>query len=141
VYDHVNETNTETGKSYKRRNQLPLFTYTKNMDGTESLQILALLEPILPDNDTLRRTISPLWAIWRTENNPNTGLRSHTFLWNLFRREKTSNAKKTSFLLGLFQHESSDDGKALRLFYLPKIKWGKSEANKPALEEDRQIAP
>ncbi len=141
VYDHVDERNTETGRDYKRRNLLPLFTYNKNMDGSEYLQILALLEPLLPNDETLRRTISPLWAIWRTENNPGTGKKSHTFLWNLFRREKTPTTKKTSFLMGLFQQESSEEGKSLRLFYLPKIKWGESKEPKPALEEIGQTTP
>ncbi len=141
LYDHVDERNTETGKEYQRRNQLPLFTYNKQMDGTESLQILALLEPLLPTDSTLRRTISPLWALWRTEKNANTGQRSDSLLWNLYRREKTPETKKTSFLMGLFQHESSADGKSLRLFYLPRIKWGKSEEAKPALEEAGQTTP
>jgi hypothetical protein len=141
VYDHVNERNTETGQIYKRRNQLPLFTYTKQLDGTEYFQILALLEPILPNSESLRRTIAPLWAIWRTEKNANTGKKSHSFLWNLFRRESTPTTKKTSFLMGLFRHESSGEGKSLRLFYLPKIKWGKPKEAKPALEEHPRTTP
>jgi hypothetical protein len=141
VYDQVDETNTDTGKTYKRRNLLPLFTYNKQMDGAEYLQIFAPLEPLLPTDDTLKRTLSPLWALWRTEKNANTGQRSDSLLWNLYRREKTPETKKTSFLMGLFQHESRDGEKSLRLFYLPKIKWGKSEEGKPSLEEAGQTTP
>lgn len=141
IYDHVDELNTETGQVYKRRNQLPLFAYNKRIDGTEYLQIFALLEPILPNSDTLYRTLSPLWSIWRTEKNENTGKKTHSFLWNLFRREKTPTTKKTSFLLGLFQHESNEDGKSLRLLFLPRIRWGDSKDSKPALEAGVQTTP
>ncbi|HEY5481264.1 MAG TPA: hypothetical protein VIL39_07275, partial [Verrucomicrobiae bacterium] len=61
----------------------------------------------------------PLWSLWRSENNPRAGATSQSLLWNLYRREATPAARKCSLLFGLFQYQSSSEGKDMRLFYIP----------------------
>ena len=91
----------------------------RDHDGSERLQILAPLEPILRENTGVERLYSPIWSIWRSEKNAKTGAYSESFLWNLYRREENKKEKKVTFLFGLFQYRAGEDGKHLRLFYIP----------------------
>ena len=72
-----------------------------------------------PTSKSIERDYSPLWSLWRSENNPKTGATSQSLLWNLYRREATPDAKKCSLLFGLFQYQSGSEGKRMRLFYIP----------------------
>ena len=106
----------------------PLFLYKRGLDGNRRLQILALLEVYTAGSHKVERDLSPLWALWRSEKSEQTGATSQSLLWNLYRREARPESKKCSLLFGLFQYESSSDGKCLRLFYVPLVKTG---ATKP----------
>ena len=119
LYTAVIEKNTQTGAEKKRRAAWPFFTWRRDYDGNERLQILALVEPALPNNRGVERNWSPLWSLWRWEHNPNTGAASQSLLWNLYRRDTTPDSKKCSLLFGLFQYQSVGENKRLRLFYIP----------------------
>jgi hypothetical protein len=119
LYSDVSEKNTETGAARKRRDCWPFFTWHQDFDGKERLQLLAPLEPIVPNNKNVERNYSPLWSIWRAEQNPKTGAASQSFLWNLYRRETTPETKKCSLLFGLFRYQSTPDAKRWHLFYVP----------------------
>jgi hypothetical protein len=119
LYSDLKEANTETGQALHRIDFWPLFTHRKDFDGRERLQVLALLEPLLPANKSVVRDYSPLWSLWRGERNPNTGSSSQSLLWNLYRRETTPETKKCSLLFGLFQYQSGPHGRQWRLFYVP----------------------
>lgn len=141
LYDSVDEDNTETGKGYRRRGFTPFFHYVKDWSGRESLQILAPLETTLPHSDTLRRSLSPLWALWRSEKNPAAGKSSQSFLWNLYRRDTTRDGRKGSLLFGLFRWEKGSAGRSLQFFYLPKLKLGPKDAPNVALEQAGASTP
>jgi len=115
----VLEKNTETGGSSRRADFWPLFTTRRDFDGNKSLQILALLEPILPNNKSIERNYSPLWSLWRSKKNAKTGAASQSLLWNLYHRETGPEAKKLSLLFGLFKYQSTPHGSQWRLFYVP----------------------
>ena len=119
LYDDTVEKNTETGTEERRVDMLPFFTYHRDFNGNSRLQILALIEPVLPDNRGIERNWSPLWSLWRAEDNPKTGAGSHSLLWNLYRSDKTLDSKKISILFGLFQYQSVGETNKLRLFYIP----------------------
>ncbi|HZL13794.1 MAG TPA: hypothetical protein VFC85_06580 [Verrucomicrobiae bacterium] len=121
LFENTVEKNTGTGKDQRRVDMWPFFTWHRDFNGNTRLQILALLEPILPTNDRIERNWSPLWSIWRSEKNPRTDSRSQSLLWNLYRREATPVSKKCSLLFGLFQYQSDSETKKLRLFYLPVL--------------------
>lgn len=87
LYSRTVELNTETRATKTRTDLWPLFTHQRNFDGRSRLQILALLEPILPASKSIDRNYSPLWSIWRSETNPKTGARFQSLLWNLYRQE------------------------------------------------------
>lgn len=141
LYDSVFELNTETGKSMKRRGLTPLFHYHKDWNGRESLQILAPLETTLPHSDTLRRSLSPLWSLWRSEKNPAAGKSSQSFLWNLYRRDTSPEVRRGSVLFGLFRWETRENERSLQFFYLPRMKTGDPAPAKVALEPAPSSTP
>jgi hypothetical protein len=122
LFENTVEKNTATGVDKRRVDAWPFFTYHRDFNGNNRLQILALLEPVLPDNRGIERNWSPLWSLWVSENNPKTGASSQSFLWNLYRHESTPASKKCSLLFGLFQYQSDTEMKRLRLFYIPVFK-------------------
>jgi len=119
LFSHNTETNAETGQFLRRTDCWPLFTARRDMDGNQRLQILALLEPFLPNNKSIERNYSPLWSLWRHEKNVKTGATSQSLLWNLYRREAAPETRKYSLLFGLYQYQSDPKGKCWRLFYVP----------------------
>ncbi len=119
LFENTVEKNTATGVSKRRVDMLPFFTYHRDFNGNSRLQILAPVEPAVPDNRGVERNWSPLWSIWVSENNPQTGASSQSFLWNLYRHQTTPASKKCSLLFGLFQYQSDSEMKKLRLFYIP----------------------
>jgi hypothetical protein len=119
LYSKVDEKNTETGKAFRREDLWPIYTHRHEFNGNESLQVLALLEPIFPNNTSLQRDYSPLYYLWRAEKNPREHTASQSLLWNLYRREAAPQSKKISLLFGLFQYESNMEERRWRLCYIP----------------------
>jgi hypothetical protein len=122
LYENTVEKNTQTGAQKQRVDMWPFFTWHRDFNGNSRLQLLALLEPVLPGNRGIERNWSPLWSFWRSENNPKTGASSQSLLWNLYRHNLTPVSKKCSLLFGLFQYQSDTETKRLRLFYIPILK-------------------
>lgn len=118
-YSQVSESNAETGRASGRVDLWPLFAHRRRLDGSTRLQVLAVLEPILPTNKSIERNWSPVWSLWRSEHNPTNGAASQSLLWNLYRRDTTATTKKCSLLFGLFQYSSQPEGRRWRLFYVP----------------------
>ena len=125
LFANVTEKNIETGAQRHRVDLWPLFTYHRDFNGNNRLQILAPIEPVLPDNRGIERNWSPLWSLWRSESNPKSGAASQSLLWNFYRRDSAPASKKCSLFLGLFQYQSDSEMKKLRLFYVPVLKWHK----------------
>ena len=129
LFANVIERNTNTAAEKRRVDLWPLFTWRRDFNGSTRLQILAPVEPAQPNNRGIERNWSPLWSLWRAEDNPKTGAGSRSLLWNLYRRDTTPDSKKCSLLFGLFQCQTTPEGKTTRLFYIP-ISKNKSTANK-----------
>ncbi len=123
LFSDLTEKNTATGAERQRVDLWPLFTWHREFNGNRRLQILALVESALPNNRGVERNWSPLWSLWRSENNPRAGPTSQSLLWNLYRRDTTPASKKCSLLFGLFQYQSDAEMKKMRLFYVPVLKW------------------
>jgi hypothetical protein len=131
LYSDLTERNTTTGTALRRKDLWPLFTVRREHNGNERLQILSLLEPLVPNNKGIERNYSPLWSVWRSEKNGKSGNTSQSLLWNLYRRDTTPTTKKCSLLFGLFRYQSGPEGKHLRLFYLPVGKAPKTGTARP----------
>ena len=115
--------NTLTGAQTRRVDMWPFFTWHQDAQGSRRLQILAPVEPALPDQPGLERNWSPLWSLWRAEDNATNGCQSRSLLWNLYRRETRPAAKKCSLLFGLFQYRRQGETNQLRCFYGPVFDW------------------
>jgi hypothetical protein len=122
LYVNVKEKNLQTGAEKRRLDMWPFFISRRDFNGNWRLQILAPLESVLANNRGIERNWSPLWSLWRAENNPKTGASSRSLLWNLYRRDMTPTSKKCSLLFGLFQYQVDGANKKLRLFYIPVSK-------------------
>ena len=122
LYSDTVEKNTQTGVQKRRLDMWPFFTWHHDFNGNEHLQILAPLEPAVPDNRGIERNWSPLWSLWRAETNPKTGATSRSLLWNLYRCETAPAHKKVSLLFGLFQYQCDGENKRTKLFYFTVAK-------------------
>jgi hypothetical protein len=122
LFVDVTDKNTETGDARRRVDLLPLFSWHRDFNGNRRLQILAPIEPVLPGSSGIERNWSPLWSLWRAENNPGTGAASRSLLWNFYRYDTAPGTKKCSLFFGLFQYHSNAESKQLRLFYIPLVK-------------------
>jgi hypothetical protein len=123
----THEKNLESGEARRRLDVWPLFTYRRDFAGRERLQVLSVIEPVLPANKSVERDYSHLYALWRAEKNPKTGANSQSLLWNLYRRDAGPSAKKISLLFGLFQYQSSLEGARWRICYISA--GGKTESH------------
>jgi hypothetical protein len=108
----------------------PIFTARRDLNGTSRLQVLSLLEPFLANNKSIERNYSPLWSLWRSEKNPQTGVASQSLLWNLYRHDTAGEVKKYSLFFGLFRYQSGIEGERWRVLYIPF-----GNKNKPARPE------
>lgn len=119
LYSDTRSRNIWTGEYKRAIDCWPFFSKRHELDGRERFQVLAPIEPYLPNNPGVERNLSPLWSLWRAEKNPKTGAASQSLLWNLYRRDSTPQTKKCSLLFGLFQYQSAPEGKRWRVFYIP----------------------
>ena len=122
LYENTVEKNTQTGHYQQRVDMRPFFTWHRDFNGDERLQILALIEPAVPENPGIERNWSPLWSLWRAETDPKSGAASQSLLWNLYRRETAPAHKKVSLLFGLFQYQCDGENKRTKLFYFTVFK-------------------
>jgi hypothetical protein len=122
LYVGITEKNTETGVFKQRRDMWPFFISRRDFNGNFRLQIFAPIEAILGYNRGIERNWSPLWSVWRAEENPKTGAASQSLFWNLYRHETGPDHKKTSLLFGLFQYQREEGNSRTRLFYFPVSK-------------------
>jgi hypothetical protein len=122
LYVNVKEKNLQTGAEKRRLDMWPFFVSRRDFNGNSRLQILAPLESVLANNRGIERNWSPLWSLWRAENNPKTGASSRSLLWNLYRCDTTPTSKKCSLLFGLIQYQVDGANKKWRLFYIPVSK-------------------
>ncbi len=122
LYNSVNVTNSESGKFSHRRDFFPFYTYQREMNGNQRLQVMSLFECFFPDNHSVVRDYSQLYSLWRSEKNAKTGAASQSLLWNLYRRETSPGAKYISLLFGVFQYQSGSNGAGWRMFHWSSAK-------------------
>jgi hypothetical protein len=118
-YSDVKELNVATGGTMRRVDLWPLFTHRRDYNGNERLQLLSIIEPVLPASHKVERDYSHLYALYRSEKNPATGAASQSLLWNLYRHETAPERRKTSLLFGLFRYERGAAGRNWRICYIP----------------------
>jgi hypothetical protein len=118
LFQNVHEENKELNEHKERINLWPFFIYYREFNGNSRLQIIAPVEGILPNNRGVERNWSPLWSLWRSQDDPKTGAKSRSLLWNLYRCDETPGSKNCSLCFGLFQYHCDGENKKIRLFYV-----------------------
>ena len=106
------------GRSGRRIDVWPLFTYKRDKEGNRSFHFLSILEPFLPGNEGIERNYSSFWRLYEWKKLKDGRVVS-SFLWNTFRAETGKDGKKVYFLGGLFGYRSDLDKKTIKLFYFP----------------------
>ena len=119
LYSDLRQKNLDTSEQLHRVDFWPFYTFRRDFEGKQRLQILALLEPFLPNNKSVERDYSPIWSLWRSEKNPNAKASSQSLLWNLYRRDVTPSTRKTSVFFGMVQHEATSKTDRWRVLYIP----------------------
>jgi hypothetical protein len=119
LYSDLSEKNTALGTRLHRIDLWPFFTWRKDHQNNERLQLLAIVEPFLPGNKSVERLYSPIYAFWRAEKNAKTGATSKSFLWNLYRSEQTADHNEQSALFGLFQRDRTKEKTKWRICFVP----------------------
>ena len=119
LYSDTSEKNTQTGAARLRKDLWPFFTSHRDFNGDTRFQALSILEPLLPNNKSIERNYSPIYALWTSQKTVKTGAHSESLLLNLYRHESSPTHKKLSLLFGLFQYQSGAEGRRWRLFYIP----------------------
>jgi len=132
LYDHSYDRSTETGAERRRRDLWPLFSWRRDFEGRERLQVLAPLETLIKNNEAIERTYSPVWSLYRSEENPRAGRLSQSLLWSLWSREVSTNASHSGAFFGLVRTRRDDHGRQWRFFWLPFSKQESSGAGTPA---------
>src|SRR6185436_4349487 len=120
------EQNTTNNTRFHRRDCWPLFSWRKGHDGNERLQVLSLLDPILPGYASIERIYDPVYALYREEHNAKNGDESRSILWNLYRSEKRGETRRQRAFFGLFQREKTVDRTKWRIFFIPFTTKGKT---------------
>jgi hypothetical protein len=128
LYSDTVERNTQSGEFKRRVDFWPFYTFHRDLNGDRRLEAMALVEPLFPNNRSVTREYSQVWAFWRTEHNARTGDATQSLLWNLYRRETNARAKKFSLLFGLLQYQSTTRGASWRVAY---CNFGKKPAQPP----------
>ena len=127
LFTEKRKTQKESGTSTFRRDLWPLFTWRVSSEGGRRLQVLAVLEPFFPANETIERHYSPLWAVWRSRQSLGTGERSQSFLWNLWRREANGEERRGAVLFGLVRWERTATQRSLKVLGLDVCRRGRRE--------------
>jgi len=118
LYQHMREERKKTGEVKDRHDLWPLFTHVRDGD-TRRLQLFSPIGPLLPgDKKGIERNYSPLFALWRSEENTAMGRSSRSFLFNFYRAEQAPEAKKCSLLFGLVRYKKNEEGREWRLLWL-----------------------
>jgi hypothetical protein len=128
----------EGGRSGRRIDFWPLFSYKRDREGNLSFNFLSILEPFLSYNEGIERNYSSFWRLYQWKRY-NDGRKTSSFLWNMFKSESGKEGIKINlqpiipifsykdwedeskiyFLGGLFGYKSDHYKKTIKLFYIP----------------------
>ncbi|MDT8441961.1 MAG: hypothetical protein RQ723_09915 [Desulfuromonadales bacterium] len=134
LYRDLAERVPDTGAQRRRILCWPLFGLQQE-NGLSHLHALALLEPLLPDNENIVRLWAPLWRVYQQKWD-RQGTSIGSLLWNLVWWERRDDALAWEvfplvdyrrcgdrldlrFLKGLFGYRADGGARQLRLFFLP----------------------
>ena len=97
----------------------PVFRQVAHADGHSRFNLLDPFGPFLPEGHPLTRITTPLFSVFRVEQDRVEQSRLTSVLWNLYRQSSSPEERKYSLLFGAFQRKVNSNGKArTRLFWI-----------------------
>jgi hypothetical protein len=117
LYSDVRETPTvEGGRSGRRVDLWPLFSYQRDREGRRLFHFLTLLEPFLGNHAGIEKNYAPFWRIFTWEKTPE-GIEKSSFLWNLFRSKRSPEGFTFMFqpIVPVFHYKNLEHGKGFSL--------------------------
>jgi hypothetical protein len=74
-------TGQESGRVARRSHAWPFLSAWEDGNGREQLQVVSPLEPLFPNNEAIRKSYSPLFALYRYQQTAHGTFR-HSLLWD-----------------------------------------------------------
>lgn len=130
IYSDLKEKNTVTGTELRRTELWPLFAARKEPDGRKTFRMPALVESALAGNKSVERNWTPLWSVWRTEEDPAKKTSRQSALWHFADFEQTPESKKGSLFFGLLKYQTASGNTRWRFAGWPSES-GTDENSKP----------
>jgi hypothetical protein len=93
--EHQQSLNPQKNFHAQKTHLWPLYSYWKNGSGHKQFQLFSPLEPFFPRNQTIRFTYSPLFSIYRYNNNK--GQARHSLFWDLITYQKNKESATITF--------------------------------------------
>ena len=105
------------GRSSRRIDLWPVFSYHRDRKGNRQFHILSILEPFLPGNRPIENNFSSFWTLYEKKRLV-TGEETTTILWNTYKSRKFENEKmvKISPLFPLFEYNRNNNIKVYKFF-------------------------
>ncbi|NIP30388.1 MAG: hypothetical protein GTN59_07460, partial [Candidatus Dadabacteria bacterium] len=118
LYKDVKETPKNlNGRSSRRIDIWPLFSYYRDRAGNRQYNFLSILEPFLPGNKRIENNFSPFWTLYKRKIHI-TGEQTTTILWNTYKSRRYGNEKmiKISPIFPLFEYNRNNNIKVIKFF-------------------------
>ncbi|NIP38914.1 MAG: hypothetical protein GWM89_07630 [Candidatus Dadabacteria bacterium] len=106
-----------SGRSSRRVDLWPVFSYHRDRKGNRQINVLSILEPFLPGNRQIENNYSAFWTLYEKKKLV-TGQETTTILWNTYKSSKHGRNKiiKISPLIPLFEYSRNDNIKIYKFF-------------------------
>lgn len=105
------------GKSGRKIDLFPLFSYKKGNNGESSFHVFTLFEPFIRSNERLYRNYSSFWRIFEWKRTADNETYS-SFFWNLYTMYSGNNSKVVEIrpIFPLFSYSRIEENLSLSLF-------------------------
>lgn len=143
IFWHQEQKNHQNGKFLGNKTHFwPIYSYWKNAQGREQLQIFSPLEVFFQNNTMIRDLYTPFFNLFHYDKNDNAVTQTFLFNWITEKRngkdvqfcwkflmdyKNTAEEKSFSLLNGLIEYKKMNNEKCCRLFWI-KLKNSKKKA-------------
>ncbi|WP_404424340.1 hypothetical protein [Nibricoccus sp. IMCC34717] len=83
----------ESGRVARRSHAWPFLSAWEDGNGREQVQVLSPLEPLFPNNEAIRKSYSPLFALYRFQQTA-PGTVRHSLLWDFITWQKRDDRRE-----------------------------------------------
>ena len=105
------------GRSSRRIDLWPIFSYNRDRKGNRYINFLSILEPFLRNNKPIKNNFSSFWTLYENKKLV-TGEETTSILWNTYRSRKlgVNRLIQINPLFPLFEYSKNDNMKIYKFF-------------------------